>query len=163
MQRGKSLLQQHTQLKGMSATPSTALDPYKPFPSIRNQRALFTSSSPFTPTYVQAHTPSNSSAYTTRVQGRQILLENPARESRRKKINDARKARQEQDAMRRKAGILSRRQAKLTGAWKLGKRDLKCVSFPPINYSTMNKLALHFNIQIPVAPANSSYVVFVYS
>jgi len=114
----------------MSATASKALDPYKPFPSLRGQKVVFTSSSPFTPTYVRSHTPSQRSAYTTRVEGRQLLLENPARESRRKKLNDARKSRQKQDKMKRRAGILSRREAKLTGAWKLGKRDLKCVSSP---------------------------------
>ena len=120
-------------IHSMLATPSKAFDAYKPFPSLKGQKAIFTSSSPFTPSYVQSHTSSKTSAYTTRVEGRQLLLENPARESRRKKLSDARKARQKQDGMRRKAGILSRREAKLTGAWKLGKRDLTCVSssFPP--------------------------------
>lgn len=109
----------------MAASSSKTLDPYKPFPSLKGQKVSFSSSSPFAPTYVQSHTPSNTTAYTSRIQGRQILLENPARESRAKKLRDAKRARQAQDGARRKAGVLSRKDAKFTGAWKLDKSIAK--------------------------------------
>lgn len=114
----------------MSSAPSGSktLDPYKQFPSLKGQKATFTSSSPFVPTYVQSHTPTNASAYTSRVQGKQILLENPARESRAKKLRDAKRARQQRDEIRRKAGVMSRREAKRSGAWTFDKREIKFVS-----------------------------------
>lgn len=112
-----------------SSTAPNPIDVYKPFPSLKGQRAKFSLTAPFTPAYVQAHTPTNSSSYTNRIQGRQILLENPARESQEKKERDARIARQKRDNARRKAGIISRADAKRLRAWKLDKKACKWVDF----------------------------------
>ena len=109
-----------------SSAPATT-DIYKSFPSLKGRTAKFTSTAPFTPTYIQAHTPTNSSSYTNRIQGHQILLENPARESQDKKDRDARRARQKRDGARRKAGIISRADAKRLGAWKLDRNACKYV------------------------------------
>lgn len=118
------------------SVPSTSkpIDPYRTFQSIRGQKVTFSSAAPFVPSYVQQHTPAeNTTAYTSRIQGRHILLENPARESRAKKVREAQRARRERDEIRRKAGVMSRREAKQSGAWVFDKRQLKSVPYfsPP--------------------------------
>ena len=96
----------------------------------KGQRLKLTTSTPFTPTYVQSQltTSSDPSAvYASRVQNRQIALENPARESRSKQLADQRKARQAQDAARRKSRVLSRKDAVLKGVWDLKKEETRHV------------------------------------
>jgi len=110
------------------------IDPYSAFPSIKGQRVKFTSSTPFTPTFIQEHTQSKSQSYTSRIQGRNITLENPAKESRAKKERQAKHARQKQDSQRRKAGIISRGEAKKKGVWVLEKNIARYDTFLPIHH-----------------------------
>lgn len=63
--------------------------------------------------------------YTSRVQGRQILLDNPLRESRTKKERVARKARRAAEKLRNSAGVLSKKEAKRKGLWKLARSETK--------------------------------------
>ncbi|KAK7693574.1 hypothetical protein QCA50_003143 [Cerrena zonata] len=113
----------------MSSGP--APDIYTALPPINNQRIKFTSSTPFTPTFVKstALASDRDHVYTSRVQGRQILLDNPLRESRTKKEREARKARQATEKAKVSAGILSRKEAKQKGLWKLARSETKFNSF----------------------------------
>ncbi|KAF9511196.1 hypothetical protein BS47DRAFT_1347078 [Hydnum rufescens UP504] len=126
----------------MSNPPKPVIvDPYRPFPSLKGQRVVFSSSTPFTPSYVQLHTPSTSNsgsqAYTSRVQGRQILLENPAKESKLKKERTARRARQKLDGKRKEAGIISRKE----------QSALAYDAFMPIHHMWCSYMAELMNLQ----------------
>ncbi|KAF8311042.1 RNase P/MRP, p29 subunit [Clavulina sp. PMI_390] len=133
-----------------SGNPQAQVDIYKSFSSLRGQKVTFSSATPFVPTYVQSNTPSNPAAYTSRVQDRQILLENPVRESRAKKTRDAQRARQEKDAIRRKAGVMSRREAKRSGAWVFDKNEIKYDTFLPIHHMWCTYMGELLNL--PAAP-----------
>ncbi|KAH9946195.1 RNase P/MRP, p29 subunit [Epithele typhae] len=77
------------------ASQSDQRDIYAGLPLINNQRLKLDTSSPFTPTYVKRNLTASSDpsqTYASRVQGRQILLENPARESRAKKVRAQKRA-----------------------------------------------------------------------
>jgi ribonuclease P protein subunit POP4 len=63
--------------------------------------------------------------YASRVQGRQILLENPARESRARKELEEKKRRQKAEKGKERKGIISRREAKEKGVWRLDKTQAK--------------------------------------
>lgn len=65
----------------------------------------------------------------SRVQGRQILLDNPLRESRAKKEREARKARRDANKSRVSTGVLSNKEAKQKGSWKLARSETKCTQF----------------------------------
>ena len=86
----------------------------------------FNGTTPFTPTYVKDHVLRSADpvqTYASRVQGRQILLENPARESRSKK---AREAKRTARAAAVSAGQGGKTQSRKRGAWKLRKEESKC-------------------------------------
>ncbi|EEB87077.1 hypothetical protein MPER_15733, partial [Moniliophthora perniciosa FA553] len=79
---------------------------------------------PFVPTFVtssvtQASDPAE--IYASRVHGRKILLENPARESRTKREREEKRKRRIADKAKKRLGIIGRREAKEKGAWKLDK------------------------------------------
>ena len=63
--------------------------------------------------------------YKARVKGRQILLENPVRESRAKKELDAKHARQRQERKKKKLGVMPKKKAKEMGIWKLEEAQAK--------------------------------------
>lgn len=65
--------------------------------------------------------------YSTRVQGRQILLENPARESRAKKELEEKRARRKKERERKKLGVIGKREATEKGVWKFDEAQAKCV------------------------------------
>ncbi|KAF8591124.1 RNase P subunit p29-like protein [Ramaria rubella] len=112
----------------------TAIDPYRELP--QGQHLRFTTSAPFTPTYVQSLLTSStdpSTIYASRVQNRQLPLENPAKESRTKQLADQRKARQAHDAARRKSRGLSRRDAAVKGVWGLRKEETRYELFLPLH------------------------------
>lgn len=94
----------------------------------QNQRIKFNSSTPFTPTFVKANVTRSSDPaqiYTSRVQGRQILLDNPLRDSRTKQERAARKARNSASKARAQAGVIGKKEAKQKGLWKLAKNETK--------------------------------------
>jgi ribonuclease P protein subunit POP4 len=63
--------------------------------------------------------------YHTRVKGRQILLENPARESRAKKELEAKRAAKKKEKERKKLGIIGKKEAKEKGVWKFDESQAK--------------------------------------
>jgi ribonuclease P protein subunit POP4 len=68
--------------------------------------------------------------YTTRVKGRQILLENPVRESRAKKELEAKRAMKKKERERKKLGIIGKKEARQKEIWKFDKKQAKCVIAP---------------------------------
>jgi ribonuclease P protein subunit POP4 len=94
----------------------------------KKKRAQFTSDTPFTPSYVQANVTRSSNPYqlyTSRIQGRHILLENPVRDSRATKEREARRARRAAQKKRDAADVLSQKQAREKGLWKLDKSEVR--------------------------------------
>jgi ribonuclease P protein subunit POP4 len=63
--------------------------------------------------------------YNTRVKGRQILLENPARESRAKKGREANRAAKKKEKEREKIGIIGKKEAMEKGVWKFDESQAK--------------------------------------
>lgn len=131
----------------MNEKESTRIDPYKALPlikvlsssctpdyfaneSIQTQRLKFSSSSPFTPTYVQSSVTQSSDPagiYTNRIQGRQILLENPVRDSRAKKEREEKREKKRKEKDRKTLGIIGKKEAKEKGAWKFDESQTKWV------------------------------------
>jgi len=60
--------------------------------------------------------------YNTRVKGRQVLLENPTRESRAKKELDEKRTEKRKEREKKKSGVLSK---KKVGLWKLDETQAK--------------------------------------
>lgn len=63
--------------------------------------------------------------YASRVRGRQILLENPARQSRARKELEDRKKKLKAEKEKKRKGIIGKREAKEKGVWRLDKRQAK--------------------------------------
>jgi ribonuclease P protein subunit POP4 len=63
--------------------------------------------------------------YNARVKGRQILLENSARESRAKKALDEKRAKRRKEREKKKSGVISKKKAKQMGLWKLDESQAK--------------------------------------
>lgn len=59
--------------------------------------------------------------------GRQMLLENPMRESRAKRERDEKRARQKALREKKKLGVIGKREAKEKGVWAFDKSQAKCV------------------------------------
>jgi ribonuclease P protein subunit POP4 len=66
--------------------------------------------------------------YNSRVKGRQILLENPARESKAKQRRDEKRANEAAERAKKKSGIMGRREASEKGTWKLEKEQTRYVT-----------------------------------
>ncbi|KAF8645581.1 hypothetical protein AX16_007725 [Volvariella volvacea WC 439] len=127
----------------MSIAPSTSstqirpsIDIYKEYPRPKNDRLQFTSTNPFVPTFVtsqltQASDPA--SIYAARIQNRQIMLENPARESRTKKLLEEKKQRRKEEKKRRKKGLIGKKEAGLKGIWKLDESQARYELFLPLH------------------------------
>lgn len=87
---------------------------------------------PFTPTFVTSNLSLSSDPgmmYTTRVKGRQILLENPVRESRAKKELDKKRAARQAARERKQQGVIGKKEAREKGVWKFDDEQAKCVTF----------------------------------
>lgn len=67
--------------------------------------------------------------YASRVKGRQILLENPARESKAMKKLEEKRMRKKRDKGKKKLGIIGKREAKEKGIWKFDDAQAKSVPF----------------------------------
>ncbi|KAI0093640.1 Rof/RNase P-like protein [Irpex rosettiformis] len=95
-------------------------------------RAKYNSVTPFTPEYVKGNATRSSDPaqlYANRIQGRQILLQNPPRDSRAKKEREANKARRAAHNARSAAGVLGQTHAREKGLWKLDKSAAKFQRF----------------------------------
>jgi hypothetical protein len=66
--------------------------------------------------------------YNSRIKSRQIILENPVRQSKAKQQRDDKRAKKAAEKAKKKAGIMGRRGASEKGTWKLEKEQTKYVS-----------------------------------
>ncbi|TFK61704.1 hypothetical protein BDN72DRAFT_736118, partial [Pluteus cervinus] len=71
--------------------------------------------------------------YTSRIKGRQIMLGNPAKESRTKNLLDEKKARRNAQKEKKKTGVIGKKEAKLKGVWKLDEAQAKWALFLPLH------------------------------
>ncbi|KAI0831208.1 RNase P/MRP, p29 subunit [Trametes gibbosa] len=109
---------------------------YSELPLIKNERLNFTSSTPFVPCYVKSIITTSTDpaqAYQGRVAGRQMLLENPARESKAKAEREEKRIRRASGRSRRAAGVLSKKEGQQKGFWKLRKEETKFRLFLPLH------------------------------
>ncbi|GJJ08302.1 hypothetical protein Clacol_002513 [Clathrus columnatus] len=124
----------------MALASTSSVDPYQELPQVsksKREHIKFTTSAPFTPTFVQSIISDASSdvnaIYANRVKNRQLSLHNPAKKSRAKELADQRKARQALDKARRKSRVMSRKEAAATGVWKLRPEERSYDLFLPLN------------------------------
>ncbi|KIJ49435.1 hypothetical protein M422DRAFT_27802 [Sphaerobolus stellatus SS14] len=130
----------------MQAGPSTnvntavnSTDVYRDLSQVtqlKGQRLKLSSNAPFIPTYVQSLLPSGvdtSTVYASRIQNRQIALENPAKQSRAKQLEEQRKARRLKDAVKRSIQTLNRKEASVRGIWDLKKDETRYELFLPLH------------------------------
>ncbi|KAF8193306.1 Rof/RNase P-like protein [Pholiota molesta] len=89
--------------------------------------------------------------YTTRVKGRQILLENPVRESRAKKELEAKRAVKKKERERKKLGIIGKKEARQKEIWKFDKKQAKFDLFLPLHALWMGYMSELFGL--PPKPA----------
>ncbi|KAI0798056.1 RNase P/MRP, p29 subunit [Abortiporus biennis] len=114
----------------------SSADIYSDLPSISGQRVKIDNTTPFTPTYVKqciTQGPNPNQLYSNRVQSRQILLENPPRESKAKLQRDAKRAKRLSQKARANAGVISKRSAGEKGIWKLSPAEAKFNNFLPLH------------------------------
>ncbi|KAF8955707.1 Rof/RNase P-like protein [Flammula alnicola] len=71
--------------------------------------------------------------YNSRVKGRQILLENPARDSRAKKELEEKRAARKNERERKKSGIIGKKEAKEKGIWKFDEKQARYELFLPLH------------------------------
>ncbi|KII88510.1 hypothetical protein PLICRDRAFT_41664 [Plicaturopsis crispa FD-325 SS-3] len=113
------------------------VDIYKALPPIRNQRVKLSSAAPFTPTYVQANLTQSSDPaglYASRIQGRQILLENPAQKSKASEQRNEKRKRDADAKQKRSSRVMTARTAQARGMWKLEKTQIKFELFLPLHH-----------------------------
>ncbi|KAI0748027.1 RNase P/MRP, p29 subunit [Daedaleopsis nitida] len=118
------------------AADSGHKDVYAALPLINNERMRLDSQTPFIPTYVKRSVTRSSDpaqAYASRVQGRQILLENPARESKAKKEREEKRARRASERARKATGSSSKNESRKRGTWKLRKEETKFDLYLPLH------------------------------
>lgn len=63
--------------------------------------------------------------YASRVQGRQVLLENPARDSRTKRDVDEKRGKRRAEKEKKRLGIIGKREAREKGVWKFERTQAK--------------------------------------
>ncbi|PIL23904.1 hypothetical protein GSI_13655 [Ganoderma sinense ZZ0214-1] len=118
------------------AADSGHRDIYAPLPLINHERLKLDTTTPFIPGYVKNRVTRSSDpaqAYASRVQGRQILLENPARDSRAKKEREEKRARRTAERARKAVGVVSKKESRKRGIWKLRKEEAKFELFVPLH------------------------------
>jgi len=94
--------------------------------------------------------------YASRVKGRQILLENPARESKAMKELDGKRMRKRRDKGRKKLGIIGKREAKEKGVWKFDKTQAKFDLFLPLHHLWMGYMSELLGLSCELSGANAS-------
>ncbi|KAI0082688.1 RNase P/MRP p29 subunit, partial [Panus rudis PR-1116 ss-1] len=112
-------------------------DIYTDLPPINNQRIKLNSSTPFTPTFVKdniTRSSDSSQIYASRVQGRQLLLDNPPRESKTRQQREERKRQRIASNARSDSSVIGRKEAQEKGLWKLSKSEAKFERFLPLHY-----------------------------
>ncbi|KAN0092540.1 Rof/RNase P-like protein [Tylopilus felleus] len=142
----------------MATTQKDVVDPYKPITDGKNQRLKLTTDAPFTPTYVQQALTLSSNPvgiYESRIKGRHVLLENPARESRAKKERLAKQARKQVEKDRKKLRPLGRNVADSKGLWKLEKHATRFELFIPLHQLWMGYMSELLGLGVPDASSSS--------
>ncbi|ESK91883.1 ribonuclease p complex subunit [Moniliophthora roreri MCA 2997] len=125
-------------------TEKNSVDIYQELPQAKGQRLKFSSATPFVPTFVTSSVTQVSDPaeiYASRVHGRKILLENPARESRTKKEREEKRKRRVADKEKKRLGIISRREAKEKGVWQLDESQAKFDLFLPLHHLWMGYMS----------------------
>lgn len=97
---------------------------------VKGSRIVFKSLAPYIPQYVTSNLSATSdpgAVYASRVKGRQLLLENPARKSEKKKEEEQKRQRVQESKRHKKLGVIGKREAKEKGVWKLEKSQAEWV------------------------------------
>ncbi|KAJ3562300.1 hypothetical protein NP233_g9660 [Leucocoprinus birnbaumii] len=118
------------------------IDPYKELPTLSGNRLTFKSSSPYIPQYVTSNLTATSdpaAVYSNRVQGRQLLLENPVRDARKRKEAEEKRQKVLELKERKKARGIGKREATVKGVWKLDKAQAS--SFLPLHHLWMSYMS----------------------
>lgn len=119
-----------------SARPNSLKDIYTDSPPLDNQRVKLASSAPFTPTYVKSAVTQSTNpeqVYASRVRGRQLLLENPVRDSKAKKERELKKARRLADKAKKATSESDRRNVQSREIWKLKPEEIRFSLYLPLH------------------------------
>ncbi|KAH6880178.1 Rof/RNase P-like protein [Coprinopsis sp. MPI-PUGE-AT-0042] len=131
------------------------VDIYAPIPfkskEISQSKATttFSSSAPFTPSFVISSLSQSSdptALYNARVKGRQMLLENPAKESKLKREADRKKELRKKEKAQRQLGIIGRRKREL---WSFDKSSIKYSSLLPLHHLWLGYMSELLNLPQP--------------
>ncbi|KAG5637502.1 hypothetical protein H0H81_004328 [Sphagnurus paluster] len=148
-----------TPTENTNKRPPGGIDLYKEHAFIKNKRAKFSSNAPFTPTYVTSlltQTADPTGMYASRIQGRKMLLDNPARESSAKKEVDEKRARQKAQKERKRNGKIGKREAKEKGLWRFDKTQAKFNLFIPLHHLWMGYMSELLGLVQPPASGSPS-------
>ncbi|KAF9049107.1 RNase P/MRP p29 subunit [Panaeolus papilionaceus] len=129
-----------------------SIDIYAEIPVKKTERLRFTSSAPFTPTYVVQNLSQVSDPmeiYNSRIKGRQILLENPARDSKTKLAAQAKRERRKAHKEKAKLGIIGKKEAKEKGVWAFDNNQAKFKLFLPLHNLWMGYMSELLALQAP--------------
>ncbi|KAF9013291.1 Rof/RNase P-like protein [Cyathus striatus] len=97
--------------------------------------------------------------YASRIRGRKMLLENPARESKFKKELTEKRERRQQEKERKKLGVITRREAKEKGVWKFDEKQMKFDLFVPLHHLWMGYMSELLGLPHPTADPPSSKLI----
>ncbi|KIM74870.1 hypothetical protein PILCRDRAFT_827789 [Piloderma croceum F 1598] len=95
------------------------------------------------------------SIYNSRIKSRQIILENPARQSKAKQQRDDKRAKIAAEKAKRKAGMMGRREASEKGTWKLEKEQTKFHLFLPLHHLWLGYMSELLSLA-PSPPASTA-------
>ncbi|KAG6888281.1 hypothetical protein C0995_009395 [Termitomyces sp. Mi166 len=135
------------------------LDIYKYHDFVDNKRFKLNNNAPFTPAYVTSQltqTTDASGMYASRVKGRQILLENPARESRARKELEEKRTKQRAQKEKKNGKMMGRREAKQRGVWRFEKSQAKFGLFVPLHRLWMGYMSELLGLQQPPTSGSPS-------
>ncbi|TFK50257.1 hypothetical protein OE88DRAFT_342761 [Heliocybe sulcata] len=125
--------------------PKAPVNPYAPLAlPHRNAQLTLVSSGPFIPTYVQSHlrTSDPASTYASRIGGKQIMLENPAKESKAKKEREEKRRRRTEAKKKKGLGV----GRVIRGSWKLSKEQSKFELFVPLHHMWLGYMSELHNL-----------------
>ncbi|OSD01607.1 RNase P/MRP, p29 subunit [Trametes coccinea BRFM310] len=142
-----------------AAESGSLKDIYAGLPLINNQRLKFDSATPFVPDYVKGNVTRASDptqAYASRVEGRQLLLDNPPRESKAKKEREEKRAKRASERARRDVGVVSKQEARRAGFWKLREEETKFALFVPLHSLWLGYMTELLSLSLPPTRAESN-------
>ncbi|KAF9446073.1 RNase P/MRP, p29 subunit [Macrolepiota fuliginosa MF-IS2] len=134
------------------------IDPYKELSTIAGNRVTFKSSTPYIPQYVTSNLTASSDPsdiYANRVQGRQLLLENPVRDPRKRKEEEEKRQKIYELKKRKKMGVIGKREAKEKGVWRLDKTQAKYKLFIPLHRLWMSYMSELLGLALPLVEGSA--------